>query len=230
MNTELSVDPANPALPGGDRIDAEDDLGLDRDLSLVRVDGYYRLGRKHRLQFGYFTLKRDAVRTIDRDITFGDTTFQINAQVESEFKNSITEIGYMYSLHQTDQFEVSGIFGIHWLDVQSRLRGDTGGGVIEISSNNAEGPLPLIGIDVEYAFSPRWIISFRGMLFSVKVDTYDGKLTDFKGSLEYYFMNNVGVGLGVNRFDMDLNYSDNNRGADFTSGYDGLQLYLTTRL
>jgi hypothetical protein len=43
-------------------------------------------------------------------------------------------------------------------------------------------------------------------------------------------MNNVGVGLGVNRFDMDLNYSDNNRGADFTSGYDGLQLYLTTRL
>jgi hypothetical protein len=43
-------------------------------------------------------------------------------------------------------------------------------------------------------------------------------------------MNNLGVGLGVNRFDLDLTYSDNNRGADFTWGYDGLQLYLTARL
>ena len=30
----------------------EDDLGLDKDLALARLDGYYRLGRKHRLQFG----------------------------------------------------------------------------------------------------------------------------------------------------------------------------------
>jgi hypothetical protein len=196
-------------------IDLEDDLGLDRDLALARLDGYYRLGRKHRLQFGYFTFKRDAVRTIDRDIIFGDITFQLNAQIESEFKNSITQIGYMYSLRQTDRFEVAGTFGIHWMDVQSKLRGNTVGGVIETSSTDAAGPLPLIGIDIDYAFTPRLIASLRGML---------------RGSLEYFFMNNLGVGLGVNRFDLDLTYSDNNRGADFTWGYDGLQLYLTARL
>jgi hypothetical protein len=230
MNTELTVDPANPALDPGTPIDLEDDLGLDRDLALARLDGYYRLGRKHRLQFGYFTFKRDAVRTIDRGITFGDITFQLNAQIESEFKNSITQIGYMYSLRQTDRFEVAGTFGIHWMDVQSKLRGNTVGGVIETSSTDAAGPLPLIGIDIDYAFTPRLIASLRGMLFSLKIDTFDGSLTDFRGSLEYFFMNNLGVGLGVNRFDLDLTYSDNNRGADFTWGYDGLQLYLTARL
>lgn len=230
MNTELTVDPANPALPGGDVIDMEDDLGLDRDLSLGRLDGYYRLGRKHRLQFGYFTFERDAERTINRNLTFGDLTFQVNAQVESNFRNTISQLGYMYSLRQTDRFEVAGTFGIHWMDVQSKLRGNTVGGVIETSSTDAAGPLPLIGIDIDYAFTPRLIASLRGMLFSLKIDTFDGSLTDFRGSLEYFFMNNLGVGLGVNRFDLDLTYSDNNRGADFTWGYDGLQLYLTARL
>ncbi len=230
MNTEFRLDPANPALPPGDLIDGENDLGLDRDLSLARLDGYYRLGRKHRLQFGYFTLERDAQRVIDKEITYGDMTYQLNALLESNLKNTITQIGYMYSFRQTDRFEVSGTFGIHWLEVQSRFSGDAGGGVIEISTNNVEGPLPLVGIDIDYAFTPRWTISLRGMLFSVKLNTYDGNLTDFRGSLEYYFMNNLGVGLGVNRFDMDLTYTDNGQDGEFSWGYEGVQIYITARL
>lgn len=230
MNTELRLDPVNPALDPGDPIDGENDLGLDKDLSLARLDGYYRLGRKHRLQFGYFTLEREAQRVIDKEIIFGDITYQLNALVESNLKNTITQIGYMYSFRQTDRFELSGTFGIHWLDIQSRLSGKAVGGSFEISSNNVEGPLPLIGFDLDYAFSPRWIISLRGMVFSYKVDLYDGNLIDFRGSLEYYFMNNVGVGFGVNRFDLDLTYSDNGRDGEFSWGYDGMQLYITARL
>jgi hypothetical protein len=231
MNTEIRLDPANPALPDGDLINLENDLGLDRDLSLGRLDGYYRLGRKHRLQFGYFTLERDAQRVIDQNLTIGDYTFQVSGQVDSYFKNTITQIGYMYSLRQTDRFEVSGTFGIHWLDVRSQITGmTTPGGTVEISSSSAEGPLPLIGFDLDYAFTSRWIISLRGMLFSMKLDTFDGNLTDVRGSLEYFFMNNLGVGLGVNRFDMDLTYSDNGRDGEFSWGYDGVQLYITARL
>jgi hypothetical protein len=230
MNTEFRLDPASPALPSGDPINLEDDLGLDRDLFLGRVDGYYRLGRKHRLQFGYFSLERDAQRIISKPITIGDYTFVLNGQVDSNLKNTITEIGYMYSLHQTERFEVSGTFGIHWLDIQSRFIGETGFGVFETSSSDAEGPLPLFGVDIDYAFTPRLIVSFRGMLFSAKIDTFDGNITDLRGSLEYFFMNNVGVGFGVNRFDMDLTYTDNGRAGDFSWGYDGMQLYLTARL
>jgi len=230
MDTEFRLDPANPALPPGDLINGENDLGLDRDLSLARLDGYYRLGRKHRVQFGYFTFERNAQKVISKDITFGDRTYSLNALLESNVKNTITQIGYMYSLRQTDRLEVSGTFGIHWMDIQSRFTGDIGGGMIETSSSDIAGPLPLIGIDVDYAFNPRWIVSFRSMLFSVKIDTFDGNLTDFRGSLEYYFMNNVGVGLGINRFDMDLTYTDNGGDGEFSWGYDGMQLYITARL
>jgi len=230
MNTEFSLHPANPALPSGDPFNLEDDLGLDRDLSLARVEGYYRLGRKHRLQFGYFTFKRDAQRVINKPITIGDHEFILNGQVDSKVKNTITEIGYMYSLRQTDRFEVSGTFGIHWLDMESRFIGETAFGVFETSVADAAGPLPLIGIDIDYAFTPRWIVSFRGMLFSLEIDTYDGSLTDLRGSLEYYFMNNLGVGFGINRFDMDLSYSDKGRTGELSWGYDGIQLYITARL
>jgi hypothetical protein len=230
INTEFRLDPANPALPPGDLIDLEDELGLDRDLSIARLDGYYRLGRKHRIQFGYFTFERDALRVIDRPINIGDYTFILNGQVSSNVKNTITEIGYMYSLRQTDRFEVSGTFGIHWLDMQSQFIGETAIGVFETSTASAEGPLPLFGVDVDYAISPRWILSFRGMFFSLKIDTYDGNLTDLRGTLEYYFMNNVGLGFGVNRFDMDLTYSDSGSAGDLSWGYDGMQLYITARL
>ncbi len=229
MHTELRLDPANPP-PSGDPVDMEDDLGLDRDLSLVRVDGYYRLGRKHRLQFGYFSLEREAQRVIDRSITIGDNTFIINGQVDSNLKNTITEIGYMYSLRQTDRFEVSGTFGIHWMELQSSFIGETASGVFETTSSSVEGPLPLFGVDIDYAFTPRWIASFRGMVFSYKVDPYDGHLIDLRGTLEYIFLNNVGVGLGVNRFDLDLTYTDNGRVGAFSWGYDGMQLYITARL
>ena len=229
MHTELRLDPANPP-PSGDSVDMEDDLGLDRDLALVRVDGYYRLGRKHRLQFGYFSLEREAQRVIDRPITIGDNTFIINGQVDSNLKNTITEIGYMYSLRQTDRFEVSGTFGIHWMDLQSRFIGETASGFFETTSSSVEGPLPLFGVDIDYAFTPRWIASFRGMIFSYKVDPYDGHLIDLRGTLEYFFLNNVGVGLGVNRFDLDLTYTDNGRVGDFSWGYGGMQFYITARL
>jgi hypothetical protein len=230
MDTEFRLDPANPALGPGTPIDLEDDLGLDRDLALGRVDGYYRLGRKHRIQFGYFSLEREAQRVIDRPITIGDNTFIINGQVDSSLKNTITEIGYMYSLRQTDRFEVSGTFGIHWMDIQSSFIGETAINVKEITSSSVAGPLPLFGVDIDYAFTPRWIASFRGMVFSYKVDPYDGSLVDLRGTLEYFFLNNVGVGFGVNRFDLDLSYTDNGRAGDFSWGYDGMQLYITARL
>lgn len=230
MSTDVRLDPANPALPDGDLIGIEDELGLDKDLFVARLDGYYRLGRKHRLQFGYFTFKRDGTGAIDRDLTYGDHTFEVDARVESDIENSIAVIGYMYSLHQTDRFEVSGTFGIHRLAIKTRLKGDTTGGSIEISDTNAKGPLPLIGIDLDYAITPRWIMSFRGMAFSVELDTFSGRLTDFKGSLEYFFLNNLGVGFGINRFDMKVDYSDDGRDASLDWGYSGLQLYLTARL
>jgi len=230
MSTEVRLDPANPALPDGDLIDMEDELGMDKDLFLGRLDGYYRLGQKHRLQFGYFTIQRDGARTIDRDLTYGDDTFEVNARVESDVKNTIAELGYMYSFHQTDRFEVSGTFGIHRLAIKSELKGDTTGGSFEISDSNVKGPLPLIGIDLDYAITPRWIASFRGMVFSVELDNFDGHLTDLRGSLEYFFLNNLGVGLGANHFNMHVSYSDEGRDGDFDWGYNGLQLYLTARL
>jgi hypothetical protein len=229
MSTQLKVDPASPLLDGT-RIDLENDLGLTRELSLGRVDGYYRLGRNHRLQFGYFGLKRDAVRVIDKEITVGDTTFRIGARMESEFKNSITEIGYMYSFYRTERMEVSGTFGLHLLEFRSRFTGETTLDTVDTASTDASGPLPLIGIDLDYALNPRWLLSLRSMIFAVKLDTYDGRLADLSAKVEYFFLDNLGVGFGINRFDLDVTYSDKGREGQLSWRYEGMQVYVTARL
>ncbi|UCF30704.1 MAG: hypothetical protein JSV26_11755 [bacterium] len=229
MKTKTAVDPSNPLLPPGDLIDMENDFGLEKDLTLGRLDGYFRLGRRHRIQAGYFTLKRDGSRVINRNITFGDITFPLNATVESEAKNSILEVGYMYSIVQNERFELSGTFGVHWLDVETRLTGDTGGGIVETESASAAGPLPLFGLDVDYALGARWILSFRAMRFAIEIDEYDGSLTDLRASIEYFFLENFGVGLGVNDFDLDVDFDGARLAGELEWGYTGLQVFATLR-
>lgn len=229
MKTRTTVDPSNPLFPPGDPIDMENDLGLEKDLTLGRLDGYFRLGRRHRIQAGYFTLERDGSRVINRDITFGDRTFQVNATVQSEAKNSILEVGYMYSIVQNERFELSGTFGVHWLDVETRLTGNTGGGNVETESASAAGPLPLFGLDVDYALGARWILSFRAMRFAIEIDEYDGSLTDLRASIEYFFLENFGVGLGVNDFDLDVDFDGARLAGELEWGYTGLQAFATLR-
>ena len=230
FNTTLSVDPSNPALPAGELINLEDDLGLDKDQTLFRIDGYYRLGKRHRLQFGYFKLNRNAVRAISRQIEIGDLTFPLNAEITSSVSNAITEIGYMYSIIQSDQFELGVTFGVHNLDYSGQFTGDTGGGTIETTSSSGKGPLPLIGLDIDYAINPRWIFAGRAMVFAFDLDPFKGNLLDLKAALEYYYSNNMGVGLGLNRFDLDLDYDNSGSSGTFEWKYNGIQLYLTARL
>jgi hypothetical protein len=65
-------------------------------------------------------------------------------------------------------------------------------------------PVPTFGIFLNYAFLPNLVFRVKADLIDLDVGDFEGKLTDTTVLLEWYFSRHVGVGLGVNRADIDV--------------------------
>src|SRR5580765_4491655 len=72
---------------GNANISGEDRLGLDSTLTVFRADAFYRPGesRRHQLDFTYAAYHRDGSSTLSRDLTIGDATYPIGAEVRTVF-------------------------------------------------------------------------------------------------------------------------------------------------
>ena len=83
LDTQIRRDSSNGML--GTLIDFESTLGMDDKDRLPLLLGYYRLAKKHRINFGYFRLNRRGISTNQGAIRFGDITFPGFLPLESYF-------------------------------------------------------------------------------------------------------------------------------------------------
>ena len=74
-DTEAALD---GTLTDGTPTDFEKDLGLDSSDTVFRIDGYFKINERHRIDFSVFDLSRDASRQITRDIQWGDTLHAVD--------------------------------------------------------------------------------------------------------------------------------------------------------
>jgi hypothetical protein len=68
QDTNVRLDGPGP-LGLGTEIDLEDDLDLKEDVSSYRIDAEWRFFDRHRLNFSFFDLSRDATSTLNKQIT-----------------------------------------------------------------------------------------------------------------------------------------------------------------
>ena len=80
ISTDMQVD------IGDSPIDFEETLGLSENETVLRLDGYWRFAKKHRLGFGYYRLDRDARRFLSTSINIGDDTWYAGALVDTDLK------------------------------------------------------------------------------------------------------------------------------------------------
>jgi hypothetical protein len=198
FNSELRVD--SPTLGKGTNIDLEDRLGLDENITQFRTDGYLRFFRRHRLQLGYYKLSRSASTQLTDPIQFGDTVFPA-ITVKTDTDISVYEASYMFSFLQNDNLELAGTLGAQTIDIDASIVGGSGQ---YAESASAVGPLPVIGLDLIYKFTPDLHLTSRAQFFTFEIDKYDGTLIDFRAALEYRFYKYFGIGVGYNSFFIDL--------------------------
>jgi hypothetical protein len=232
ISTDLQVD------VGNDIIDLEETLGLGEDETVLRLDGYWRFAKKHRLGFGYYRLNRDASTYLSAELPIGGgDPWPADALIASDLTLDFYQLNYMYSFYQGEKWEIGGTIGAYWVRAETTIALAAQIGVCpgpdclvagDLYENDTfEGPLPLIGLVFEYYITPKWMATLKGGYFQLTINDYKGSIANLGASVEYQFTKTFGLGLGYDGFKFKLEAEDANSN-DFASleyKYHGVQLY-----
>ncbi len=229
FNTTARVD-SDQVSGSGTEVDLEDDTSLDREQSDLRLDGYWRFARKHRLEFGVFSLRRNANRVIDRQIEFGDTVFDVNGSLSSEFSTDLLKLAYKYSFVRNPRVDAGISFGLSTYKASVSLSGfgtvGTQTGTFSQEEEEVYAPVPLVGAHAEVKLGGDWY--FKGSLeyFGVRVSDVEASLTDARADFHWYPFEHFGFGAGYNW--VRLSYTNvSSTTVDLQYTYDGVMAYGT---
>ena len=203
-DTEVSL---NGEAGQGTRVDWDRTFG-GGDVTRFRLDGQWRFADRHKARFMWFSSSRDASRTFEEDIDWGDETFPVDARVRGEFSFDVYELAYEYAFLRRDNYEVSGSFGLHYTELELTMsaKAESSGGTLtrDISqSGNIGAPLPVIGLRGQWALPYNLWIDAGAQYFQISIDEYDGNLTDLRATITWQPKTWLGIGLGYNQFSVD---------------------------
>jgi len=232
MQSQLRIDPKGVGI--GTIVDLEDDFDLPKSVSVLRLDGYFRLSKAHRIEWTYFALERDGSATlVDRDVQIGDVVFPIQYRVASDWKFSVIKASYSYSFINTAKYEFYLGGGLNIRNISFDFTGV--GSVLgttdtRVFDDNGKLPLPTLTVGMQYNVSDKLSIRFRTESFFIEINDTSGRWQDTYALVDYRIGDRVGIGGGVNVFNIDVEggLRDNYR-AQTESSYTAFLLYVSAR-
>jgi hypothetical protein len=222
-NTDIRVGVNGGA--AGTEIDFEKDLGFNQTSSSFLVNAQWRTTRRSRLSLTYYGIDRKSTHTLDRDITFEDQTYPVNASVNAFFNTTIIQFSYGYAILEKQKYEAGVMIGTHIV-----------GGQVGISLNGTTtaakdfgftAPLPDLGFWGGYAFTERWAVNAEGGYLAVTIQDITGSILAYQVSVTYKATDKLDLALGYNGLNFKVDALKTNYDAHFKWGYNGPSLTAT---
>lgn len=205
LNANIRVDPANGT---GTDIDAEDDLGLAADKFEARLALRWRPGRRHELEVGYQFARRTASSMLQRDITFGDSTYQAGANIGSKLNSDQPFFVYRFAFLAKPRSQVGLAVGAGAVLLDAGIDALGSGGQVQFrQSYKITGPLGSLGLYGRFLSGDRW--SWEGELryMRVAIDRFDARVGEGGAAVRYAAWSHVtfegGYGLSAIKVDID---------------------------
>jgi len=230
VNTDTIVE-LNGDTQKGSIVNWEDTFG-GGDVSRFRIDGHWRFGDsdRHKLRFLWFNSTRARSKTIERDIEWGGQTYPASAKVGAEIKFDIYELAYEYAFLKHDTWELNGSFGLHLASMSLGLKAKSSesNGTLDFDQHKEgtlDAPLPVVGLRGIWQLPHNFYIDAQGQYFSVSIDQYDGNVQDYRIVATWQPKRWLGVGLGYNRFAVDVNVGTKRFDGSLNWKYHGPMLF-----
>ncbi len=210
----------------GSDVDFESDLGFVENKGAFITDFQWRSSRRSRFDFSFVSLHRDAIHTINKNITFGDHTYNASAVINSFFNTEIYRFSYGYALVSKPKGELGFSVGAHTLHASVGIgihnTGGAGGTIRDDLGFTA--PLPNLGIWGGYALSNRLAINGEFDYLAFKVGDVGGEILGYNLGLTYRVADNFDLSFGYTgfRFDIDVTTKKFNGFIDW--GYRGFAI------
>ena len=212
---------------GSHYIDLEGNLGLP-DVARVNIlYGGYKYNEKHALLFGYFSINRH-VSSVNVNKEYEDLII-VNSNMETSDKTKFYYLSYGYSLFYDDRSNITFVAGINAIDL--RLIVDASGSIVidgttmpsaKVVDANIFAPLPLIGLNFRFNFTPKWSIRTKISLVSGTYEEVSASVLQTSFNSGYRLSKHVALLVGITYFDAAVTVDDEAVKTDIGYGYTGV--------
>jgi hypothetical protein len=208
----------------GDKVNFDEQLG-GGDSQRLRFDSFWRFGDtgRHKLKLIGFDMSRENSRTHDEEIEWGGDIYPVNAKVDAEFSFTVVELAYEYAFWKRENYEIDGSIGLHYtsMDASLKAKATSSGGTLNRDIENSasvDAPLPVIGVRGMWDLTHNFWLDATAQFFALSIGDYDGSLQDYRVLVTWQPKKWLGIGLGYNRFsvDVDVDKTDFDGSLDWT--------------
>ncbi|WP_240699582.1 outer membrane beta-barrel protein [Sphingomonas naasensis] len=180
-------------------IDLEGDLALEDRQTLASVSGGIRIGPRLVVAADYYALKRNATRSIEREIVFDDVRYPVGVSVTSGFDSDIYRLTVGYDFVRSDKAEIGAAIGLHATRFEVSISGAGRIGNVsagtQVRRRRIFAPMPTVGLFAHARLLPRVSATARVDYMALGIDDYRGRLINSQAALSYRFVENVGIGV-----------------------------------
>ena len=206
-------------------IDPEGTLGLPETASVTTFYGVWNINPKHSIGFSYFSVNRES-SLFNIDETLEDIRIEGDAKLTDA--TNFYRLNYGYTLFNDIRSKVKLHAGIYGLDLKYVFEAQgqiTQDGVTTSGSIKEEAkvfaPLPLIGLDLWYRFTPKWGINTKIAFVAGSYEDVSAGVLQTSILAQYRFTDHVGLAFGLAYFDADVVIEDDVDKKEIAYGYDG---------
>lgn len=210
----------------GTVLDYSRDLGGDTRDTIPRIDAYYRFNKRHRIDFTTFAIDRKGTRVlaIDPPIMIDGEDFSGGA-INSEIKYNLYRLGYGYSFYHSDKAELTLTVGLNVTSYEMKFEDDTGA---KSESADVTAPLPMFGLRMGYAITPKWSVNYVSEAFFIELDdTIKGAMINYELNTEYKLFKNFAIGAGLARLGTSVEVNDDDWKGKVSDSYRGYTVFGT---
>ncbi len=209
-------------------LDPEGNLDLPEISHVTTIYGAYNFNQRHSIGFSFFSINRES-NIFSFDKTFEDIRIVGDASI-SDITN-FYRLNYGYTLFNDDRSKIKLLAGIYSLDLKYNfkaegeitLNGKTISGSI-LEEANLFAPLPLIGLDFWFSFTPEWSMATTVAFVAGKHEDLSAVVVQAGINAQYKFTRHIGGVIGLTSFAADVVIEDNIEKQDISYAYDGLFL------
>jgi len=237
MRTTIRIDAKTPggAIAAGTVVGLESLFDVDDKLATVRLDGWYRFTKRHRIAWTYWATKREGLSTYNggESIEIGEIVIDPGARISSEDKSQLIAFNWSYSFINTSKYEAWLGTGLNFRTVDTTIDVVlTPGGTPSQAQESAAAtvPIPTINFGGRYNFGKRWRMLLMQQLFGIKIGDFSGKLSNTRLLAEVNITKKFGLGGGFERFNFQVEAEGDDFAGELDTSYTAFTLYLKGQL
>lgn len=207
-------------------IDAEGTINLpDRD-AVPALYGSFSFSKRHSITFSAFQIRREVI-IIDETVEFEGVKIAGSAELADRTK--FYNLSYGLGLFSDERSKVRLTLGLYGMDLKYTFNASGEiyiDGVLQEDGFLEEeasvfAPLPLIGFDFWFAFTPRWSLNPKVMFVGGKYQDVTASVLSTTLLTRYQFNRRLGMLFGFSYFNADVKIEDDVERTDISYGYDG---------